>query len=601
MNSSEKITFIGNTVLHDDKFVNFYPQYKKINDKIIPLDDADRASWFRSYPNINIGSREPEDSPEMHRKYGVKLKEYAKHICMVTISKEDILITKQDKLRLPFCDLMERGDIKRLSLDDSDFYKITTTDAYVDWTKDEVRIIPLNEELLAERNYFLECHDGFFRGPFEYRELSGVNGMYSKGLLAPKNKIPQILTDFYEISIDGYKTERVVYFPNDSVNDEGKNENKRTPLIKPIESDNNNTDGREKIKARRDELFEEIKQYRKYSKNEIYNILICITQGFLTVFAGEPGTGKTSICDTVAKVLGLSSKEEDKNRYLSISVERGWTSKNDLIGYYNPLTEKFTDSTGLYTALKQLGEENANNECINPYFVLLDEANLSQMEHYWASFIKLADANARKDTKLILAPAEAKDSQKEKIVTEIFVPDTLKFLATINNDHTTESLSPRLLDRAWIITLPAPKEDNFVRKNVETAYADGITWESMTYLFGADSVETTSHFELAKTELNTIYKLYSDHKRIVSPRSKMAIDDYLKVALDCFDGADVVASAIDFVIMQKLLPMLNGYISEDFAKKLQELFKKYPMSYAKFEDMRSQNDNLDNTYVSFFM
>ena len=34
------------------------------------------------------------------------------------------------------------------------------------------------------------------------------------------------------------------------------------------------------------------------------------------------------------------------------------------------------------------------------------------------------------------------------------IPETLHFVATINNDHTTETLSPRLIDRAWIIILP---------------------------------------------------------------------------------------------------------------------------------------------------
>ena len=34
------------------------------------------------------------------------------------------------------------------------------------------------------------------------------------------------------------------------------------------------------------------------------------------------------------------------------------------------------------------------------------------------------------------------------------IPETLHFVATINNDHTTETLSPRLIDRAWVITLP---------------------------------------------------------------------------------------------------------------------------------------------------
>lgn len=35
------------------------------------------------------------------------------------------------------------------------------------------------------------------------------------------------------------------------------------------------------------------------------------------------------------------------------------------------------------------------------------------------------------------------------------IPNTLRFVATINLDHTTEILSPRLIDRAWIIKLQA--------------------------------------------------------------------------------------------------------------------------------------------------
>ncbi|WP_444483896.1 hypothetical protein, partial [Sutterella wadsworthensis] len=32
---------------------------------------------------------------------------------------------------------------------------------------------------------------------------------------------------------------------------------------------------------------------------------------------------------------------EFADRYLPISVERGWTSKRDFVGYWNPLTKTF--------------------------------------------------------------------------------------------------------------------------------------------------------------------------------------------------------------------------------------------------------------------
>ena len=47
------------------------------------------------------------------------------------------------------------------------------------------------------------------------------------------------------------------------------------------------------------------KDHRDVSSNDIANYLICITQGFITTFAGEPGTGKTSLCNILAKALGL--------------------------------------------------------------------------------------------------------------------------------------------------------------------------------------------------------------------------------------------------------------------------------------------------------
>lgn len=47
------------------------------------------------------------------------------------------------------------------------------------------------------------------------------------------------------------------------------------------------------------------KAHRDVTSNDVANYLICITQGFITTFAGEPGTGKTSLCNILAKALGL--------------------------------------------------------------------------------------------------------------------------------------------------------------------------------------------------------------------------------------------------------------------------------------------------------
>ena len=87
------------------------------------------------------------------------------------------------------------------------------------------------------------------------------------------------------------------------------------------------------------------KERPQYSRNLILNLLICTHQGFLTVFSGAPGSGKTSFCNLLGKVLGLTQFDRKTgpqdimstaNRYVPVSVERGWTSKRDLIGVLQP-------------------------------------------------------------------------------------------------------------------------------------------------------------------------------------------------------------------------------------------------------------------------
>lgn len=67
----------------------------------------------------------------------------------------------------------------------------------------------------------------------------------------------------------------------------------------------------------------------------------------------EPATGSDihAICNIFGEVLGLNKIADSANldanekiiakRYLPVSVERGWTSKRDFVGYYNSLSKTF--------------------------------------------------------------------------------------------------------------------------------------------------------------------------------------------------------------------------------------------------------------------
>lgn len=210
-----------------------------------------------------------------------------------------------------------------------------------------------------------------------------------------------------------------------------------------VEATNNVVSEEKKPEELIDYLVRTVQLVRpQYSKNTIINIAICTTQGFLTVFSGEPGCGKTSICNIYSDALGLnkiekmitsSNSDYSAARYVPVSVERGWTSKRDFIGYYNPLSKSFDKSNrDVYDALNRLHIEQNSGLNKFPFIILLDEANLSPMEYYWADFMYICDDTGKKH-QINLGDNNI-----------LAIPDTLHFVATINNDHTTETLSPPL-------------------------------------------------------------------------------------------------------------------------------------------------------------
>lgn len=312
-----------------------------------------------------------------------------------------------------------------------------------------------------------------------------------------------------------------------------------------------------------------------YSKNAIINIAICLTQGFLTVFSGEPGCGKTSICNIFGEALGLNKiadmiecpadSKEMVGRYVAVSVERGWTSKRDFVGYYNPLSKTFDKSNRrIYNALHQLDTEKRAGILKLPYIILLDEANLSPMEYYWSDFMNICDD---------LGP-HSKVNLGEDYV--FGVPETLHFVATINNDHTTETLSPRLIDRAWIITLPQLNLRDYSslgnESNIPAEEVEVISWKSLRDAFTPVKDECFFTPELQKCYESIVAKL-REKKFTVRPRIDIAIKRYWAIASKYFemDDTKTVAPtiALDYAIAQRILPKIGGN-GEEFEKWLKE-------------------------------
>lgn len=178
--------------------------------------------------------------------------------------------------------------------------------------------------------------------------------------------------------------------------------------------------------------------------------------------------------------------------------------------------------------------------------MLLDEANLSPMEYYWGDFMRICD-NRTHIGEYVSFGGEATYS----------VPDTLRFLATINNDFTTENLSPRLLDRANIVKLPE-QDVRFSKQPDEREEHPIVSWHAMKDYFGPRTMENADEVNAL---LEDIYAGFKNQLGIsVSMRTRLAIQDYVSAGAVVFTGDTEPAyrTAIDFAVVQRLMPRIDG-------------------------------------------
>lgn len=313
------------------------------------------------------------------------------------------------------------------------------------------------------------------------------------------------------------------------------------------------------------ENFLKEKANRDVSHNDVVNYLTCIGQGFITTFAGQPGAGKTSLCSLLAKSLGLACQGENK-MYVEVSVERGWTSHKDFIGYYNPLTKKFEKSNAeIFDAFERINKENAGDNTA-PMLILLDEANLSPIEHYWAAFIKNCDFDSTVERTINLG-----GNKKWNL------PESLRFLATVNFDHTTEELSSRFLDRSWVIVLEPGQidEDSFITEPVNNAEKI-VSYKDFIDAFGGQPKEDDELDDKIVDKWKNINAIFKENDVPIMPRNVKMVLYYCYVACKYMvrDTPETKLAPLDFAVAQKILPTINGS-GENLEKLIEDLDKEF--------------------------
>lgn len=315
---------------------------------------------------------------------------------------------------------------------------------------------------------------------------------------------------------------------------------------------------------------------RHLTYNETANLIVSVLQNYLTIFNGLPGVGKTSTVNNFAEALGIKGVTGNKANFLNVAVARGWTSSKDLLGNKNAIRLNYEEGrTGIYSMLKALEEckNKGDNSAINHEMlslILLDESNLSPMEHYWSDFLSISDTfNEGKSLNL---------GGRDKQFT-LELPPSLRFIATINTDATVEPLSDRLLDRAGVITIgnedltqPESLVDQLIFNGAvpykELAEAFMIDRKSLVGL--EESGKLDSELSILQEIRNALQMDIANTPVVhISKRKLNAIHSYCAVANE-LNYQQV--SPIDFAVAQHILPKIKGH-GKGFKERLLALDK----------------------------
>lgn len=354
-----------------------------------------------------------------------------------------------------------------------------------------------------------------------------------------------------------------------------------------------------------------------YSNQLITRYVSSLATKPFVLLSGLSGSGKTKLAQSFAQWIC-----EDENQYCIVPVGADWTNREPLLGYVNALeTDKYIlpENGALQLIIEANKEENQNK----PYFLILDEMNLSHVERYFADFLSVMESKDK------FKLHSNKEQEKSGVPFELSWPKNLFVVGTVNIDETTYMFSPKVLDRANAIEFRVTEKE--ISKFLKSPNPIDLTQlESKGANMAADFIKMAKNQEFKEVttdNLNsTLVNFFSQLQKTGAEfgyRTGMEIHRlYQQLTVINEDISE--NEKIDIAVMQKLLPKLHGSrrklcpiletlaklcvkeevdVKKDFLENKEQLvFKKnpnvyYPLSLEKIT--RMYRGAIDNGFASY--
>lgn len=286
-----------------------------------------------------------------------------------------------------------------------------------------------------------------------------------------------------------------------------------------------------------------------YSPDLIKRFAFSLMSKRFLILSGLAGSGKTQLALAFANAL-----IEDDSQLCVVPVGADWTNREPLFGFPNALQE------GLYVkpesgVLDLLIEANKQENKAKPYFLVLDEMNMSYVERYFADFLSSMESH-----KAIPLWKGTSDDVPQAIG----LPSNLFIVGTINVDETTYMFSPKVLDRANVIEFKISL-DEMERFLIDMKPIDRDSINHKAADMGTSFVSIAESKDLAddKEIKETLTSFFKDLKSVNSEFGYRSATEIYRFAHHAQKNDDTeakmtLAEIVDCAIVQKLLPKLHG-------------------------------------------
>ncbi len=278
-----------------------------------------------------------------------------------------------------------------------------------------------------------------------------------------------------------------------------------------------------------------------YSSDLLRRYHLSLKTRRFVILCGGSGSGKTLLTRMYANAVDA--------QYRLVPVAPNWTTNEDLLGYYNPLSKQYYD-TDFSLFLRQAAR--AYESAINvdkepqPFHLVLDEMNLARVEYYFAKFLS--------GMEVLTSAGKAQVSMFGPDVVDL--TPNLFFIGTVNVDETTQGFADKIYDRAQVIEVTHLRE------------------------------EIASRIE--RPELRQVLMAIWDAVADVSPFSIRIIDEVNRYVDEAVRIGMPWEEAVDDQIMQKILPRIKGTdirLGVMLQRMSDVTAKRFPRSHSKIQQL----------------